>query len=69
MASNVDEGEQEQFALPSYECKDFKDIARCFEQMHRSIFSKITNIEQRTETLEDRLESTNFTSASQNDLI
>lgn len=48
-------------SLPSYECRNFKDIAKCFEQMHASIFRKIPKTEQRTKNLKAKLESTNYT--------
>ena len=40
--------------LNKRECRDFNDIARCFTQMHKSIFEKIISIENRTKTLEDK---------------
>ena len=51
MAENI---EMEHETIPNYECRDFNDIARCFTQMHKSIFEKIISIENRTKTLEDK---------------
>lgn len=69
-------GEMTHEITPNYECQDFNDIARCFTQMHKSIFEKITSIETRTKTLEDKVdtfegkaESIDFTLQQQNDII
>lgn len=69
-------GEMAHEITPNYECQDFNDIARCFTQMHQSIFEKITSIETRTKTLEDKVdtfegkaESIDFTLQQQNDII
>ena len=73
MAENI---EMEHETTPNYECRDFNDIARCFTQMHKSIFEKITSIENRTKILEDKaiflegkVESADFTLQQQNDII
>ena len=70
MASEANmDTEVEQEIIPNYECRDFNDIARCFGQMHTSLFGKITQIEKRTKTLEEKTESINFTVQNQNDII
>ena len=40
--------ENDEIIVPNYECSEFSDIAGCFNQMHRSIFEKIAQIEKRT---------------------
>lgn len=67
MASNAED--EQDAVLPNYECRDFNDIATCFGQMHKSIFGKIENIEKRTKTLEEKMESIDFVVQNQNDII